>query len=175
MTRSKLAGIIEEDNDATPAVATRTRSAIPMARTRLVTQRALTAMTINKMLCQPPAFSPTVFTRHAPPSSHINFEHYASLIVHLITSKTISSYHKLMNNPATAEVWQTVFGKNFGGMAQGDNKTGQKGTNAMFIMMHNKIAHAYREKKFSLSLTRSLIIVPQRTIQTLSVLLQWEI
>ncbi len=52
-----------------------------------------------------------------------------------------------MNNPATAEVWQTAFGKDFGGMAQGDNKTGQKGTNAMFVMTHDEIAHAYREKK----------------------------
>ena len=53
-----------------------------------------------------------------------------------------------MNDPATMEVWQTVFGKDFGGMAQGNNKTGQKGTNAMFVMTHNKIAHAYRENIF---------------------------
>ncbi len=57
-------------------------------------------------------------------------------------SKTISSYKKLMHNPATAEVWQTVFGRDFGSMAQGDNKTSQKGTNAMFVMSHNEIAHA---------------------------------
>ncbi len=53
-----------------------------------------------------------------------------------------------MNDPTTAEVWQTAFGKDFGGMAQGDNKTGQKGTNAMFVMTHDKIALAYCEKKF---------------------------
>jgi hypothetical protein len=33
-----------------------------------------------------------------------------------------------MNDPATADVWQTAFGKDFGGMSQGDRKTGQKGT-----------------------------------------------
>jgi hypothetical protein len=33
-------------------------------------------------------------------------------------------------------------------MAQGDNKTGQKGTNAMFVMTHKEIACAYSEKKF---------------------------
>jgi hypothetical protein len=44
-----------------------------------------------------------------------------------------------MNGLTTAEVWQIMaFGRDFGGMAQGDNKTGQKGTNAMFVMMHNK-------------------------------------
>jgi hypothetical protein len=53
-----------------------------------------------------------------------------------------------MNDPATAEVWQTAFGKDFGGMAQGDNKTGQKGMNAMFIMTQDKIAHTYCKKKF---------------------------
>ena len=44
-----------------------------------------------------------------------------------------------MNNPATMEIWQTAFGKDFGGMAQGDNKTGQKGTNAIFVMTHAEI------------------------------------
>jgi hypothetical protein len=53
--------------------------------------------------------------------------------------KTISSYRKLMHNPATSKVWQTAFGKDFGGMAQGDNKTGQKGTNSIFVMTHNEI------------------------------------
>ncbi len=46
-----------------------------------------------------------------------------------------------MNNAATAETWQTASGKDFRGMLQGDNKTGQKGTNAMFIMTHDKIHH----------------------------------
>jgi hypothetical protein len=54
-----------------------------------------------------------------------------------------------MHNPATAEVWQTAFGKDFGDMVQGCNKTGQKGTNAMFLMAHNKIRHALAAKKFS--------------------------
>jgi hypothetical protein len=39
-----------------------------------------------------------------------------------------------MNDPTTAEIWMMAFGKDFGGMSQGNNKTGQKGTNAMFVM-----------------------------------------
>ncbi len=55
-----------------------------------------------------------------------------------------------MNDPATAEVWQTAFGKEFGGMAQGDNKTGQKGRNTIFVMNHGKLAHILRAgKKFT--------------------------
>ncbi len=70
----------------------------------------------------------------------IDYEHYANPMVNPVTGKTISSYKKLMHNPATAEVWQMAFGKDFGSMAQGDNKTGQKGTNAMFVMTHDEIA-----------------------------------
>ena len=36
------------------------------------------------------------------------------------------------------EIWQTAFGKDFGGMTQGDNKTGQKGTNSIFVMTQAK-------------------------------------
>ncbi len=52
-----------------------------------------------------------------------------------------------MNNPVMAEMWQTAFGKDFGGMAQGCANTGQKGTNAMFVMTHNKIMHSLAAKK----------------------------
>jgi hypothetical protein len=44
-----------------------------------------------------------------------------------------------MLNHAILEVWQTAFGKDFGGMAQGNNKTGQKGTNSIFVMTHDEI------------------------------------
>ena len=60
-------------------------------------------------------------------------------MVHPITGETISIYKKLMKDPATAEVWQTAFVKEFGGMAQGHNKTGQKGTHAMFVINHDDV------------------------------------
>ncbi len=96
----------------------------------------------------PPEYTPRIFRNAAPPLSHVNFEHYVNPMVHSMMGKTISSYRKLMNNPATMEVWQMAFGKDFGDMAQGNNKTRQKGTNAIFVMTHNKIAHAYCKKKF---------------------------
>jgi hypothetical protein len=55
-------------------------------------------------------------------------------MVHPVTGETISSYKKLMKDPVTAETWQTAFGKDFGGMCQGDDKTGTVDTNAMFVM-----------------------------------------
>jgi hypothetical protein len=71
----------------------------------------------------------------------------ANPMVHPIMGETISSYKKLMNDPATAEVWQTAFGRDFGGMCQGNNKMGQKGTNAMFMMTQDEIAHVLQVKK----------------------------
>jgi hypothetical protein len=79
------------------------------------------------------------------------FEHFASPMVHPIMGETISSYKKLMNDPAMAEIWQTAFGKDFGGMAQGDNKMAQKGTNTMFVMTHDEIQQAVAAGYFSLT------------------------
>jgi hypothetical protein len=52
-----------------------------------------------------------------------------------------------MHNPATEEIWQTVFGKDFGGMAQGDNKTGQKGANDLFVMTQEGIQQVLQAGK----------------------------
>jgi hypothetical protein len=68
-----------------------------------------------------------------------NLEHLAMPMIHPTTGKTITSYKKLMNDPTTMEIWQTAFGKDFGGMAQGDNKTVQHGTNSFFVMTHAEI------------------------------------
>ena len=69
------------------------------------------------------------------------FEHYACPMTHPTMGELVSSYRKLINDPATAETWQTAFGKDFGGIVQGDNKTGQKGTNSMLVMKHNDITN----------------------------------
>jgi hypothetical protein len=78
----------------------------------------------------------------------IDIEHYANPMVHPVTGCIIFSYKKLMHDPATAKVWQTAFGTDFGGMAQGCNKTGQKITNPMFVMTRDEIQHALVTKKF---------------------------
>jgi hypothetical protein len=51
----------------------------------------------------------------------------------------ITSYKRLMHDQETAEVWQMAFGKDFGNMAQGNDKTGQKGTNSIFVTTWNEI------------------------------------
>jgi hypothetical protein len=108
-------------------------------------QCIITRHTINILtLCEQASFS-TIHTLHSlmqHAKVPINYKHYANPMAHPVTGQTISSYKKLMHDPAMAEVWQTAFGKDFGGMAQGCNKTGQNGTNAIFVMTHDEIMHA---------------------------------
>jgi hypothetical protein len=108
----------------------------------LVTQQAINVMTICKMATVGTIFTHPALISHAKTYHAPHFKHYASPMVHPVTGKTISSYKRLMKDPVTAEIWQTAFGKDFGGMAQGCNKTGEKGTNAMLVMTINEIAHA---------------------------------
>jgi hypothetical protein len=68
-------------------------------------------------------------------------------MIHPVTSgETISSYKQLMNDPVTAEVWMTAFGKDFGGMSQGNDKTGQPGTNAMFVMLPSDVPNIPKDR-----------------------------
>jgi hypothetical protein len=66
--------------------------------------------------------TPHVLMKHA--KIPMNFEHYTNPMVHPVTGCTITSYKKLMHDPATVEIWQTTFGKDFGGLAHGCNRTG---------------------------------------------------
>jgi hypothetical protein len=76
-----------------------------------------------------------------PPTPLMNFEHYAMPTMHPTMGETISSYKQLMINPITANTWQTAFGKDFRSMCQGDNKTGAKGMNSMFMMKPEEVNH----------------------------------
>jgi hypothetical protein len=96
------------------------------ASARLISQQALNAITMREALTPPTVFTPRKIIPKAYEDNVPNFAHFASPMVHPTTGETISSYKRLMTDPETAEDWQTAFGKDFGGMAQGDNKTGQK-------------------------------------------------
>ena len=77
-------------------------------------------MTMQEALTPPSAFAPRTFVPIAYKNNVLNFAHFALSMAHPTTGETISSYKRLMNDPETAEVWQTAFGKDFGGMAQGE-------------------------------------------------------
>ncbi len=111
------------------------------ASARLISQTALNVMTMHESLTSHLPFTPR---KLVPPTYNdsANYAHFVASMIHPTTGEIISSYKRLMNDPATAEVWQTAFGKDFGGMAQGDRKTGQKGTNSVFVMTHKEIDSA---------------------------------
>ncbi len=109
------------------------------ASARLVSQQALNAMTMRKAINAPAVFTPRHFVCKAYEDHIPIYAHFASPMVPPTTAETITSYKRLMNDPETTEIWQTAYGKDFGEMAQGDNKTGQAGTNSVFIMTHGEI------------------------------------
>ena len=51
----------------------------------------------------------------------------------------MTQYRELRRDPSLSEVWTTAFGKEFGNLAQGEQKTGTQGTNAMFVMTPEQI------------------------------------
>jgi hypothetical protein len=103
----------------------------------LISQKAIAQLIVTEQTNNMTHYTPSKLRNYGFPPQ--DFEHYAMPMIHPVTGKIISSYKYLMNNPATAEVWMTAFGKDFGGMSQGDNKTGQKGTNAMFVMLPSNV------------------------------------
>ncbi len=100
---------------------------LPITQARLVSQTALATFVTTKALFKSQEFTPRTLTPPPCTTSVPNYAHFASLMVHPVTGKTISSYKRLMNNLATAKIWQTAFGKDFGGMAQGMRRRAKKG------------------------------------------------
>jgi hypothetical protein len=87
-------------------------SAIPgRAQQRIVMQHAINILTLRKQASFSTIHPPCALMKHA--KMRVNMEHCANPMVHPVTGCTISSYKKLMHNPATAKVWQTAFGKDF--------------------------------------------------------------
>ena len=69
----------------------------------------------------------------------INIEHFCAPVVHPVTGETITQYKKLAKDPLLKDIWQTGLEKEVGRMAQGDTKTGTKGTDSIFVMTHAEI------------------------------------
>jgi hypothetical protein len=139
--RHCITGTREARHNTTASTTTQqhlTRLTMPrLCNTQMISQHTINNLMINELCCYLPHYTPLKL--HPATSPPIDLAHHAMPMIHPTTRATISSYCKLMNDPATAEVWMTAFGKDFGRMSQGDNKKGQKGTNAMFVMSPSNI------------------------------------
>jgi hypothetical protein len=96
----------------------------------IISQQAINFLTNKFWNNSAPIHTPTSL-RPKEKATATNLDHFLMPMIHPTTGKTIMSYKKLMHDPATMEIRQTAFGKDFGGMVQGDNKMGQKGTNSI--------------------------------------------
>ena len=75
-----------------------------------------------------------------------HLELFCAPVVHPETGETITKYKALIKDPLLREIWMTAFGKEFGNLAQGDAKTGTKGTNAVFVMSHEEIKNIPKDR-----------------------------
>jgi hypothetical protein len=92
-----------------------------LQQSNFVSQEAIHFLTNCVWAKVPDIYAPN---KLKPKHQGLDLEQVAMPMVHPTTSETISSYNKLMCDPATCEIWQMAFGKDFWGMAQGDDKTG---------------------------------------------------
>ena len=126
-------------------------------RTRnIISQEAINFLTECVWAKSPNLYTPTKLQTNNGTTSTFDFQQVTMPMVHPTTGETINSYKRLMHDPDTAEIWQTAFGKDFGGMAQGDKKTGQKGTNSIFVMTHDNIKLNVRSCRRGFSSTKCL-------------------
>jgi hypothetical protein len=121
------------------------RLALPLLRnTCLIFQEAIAHLRTMEQTKDELPFTLSNLHKYRPPPQDL--EHYAMPMIHPVTSESISSYKRLMNNPVTADTLMRAFGKDFGRMSQGDNKTGQPGTNAMFVMLSSDVPNIPKDR-----------------------------
>ena len=96
---------------------------------------------------------PNAFTLASPTApinqgntGNIDIEHFCAPVAHPMTGETISKHRKLMRDAVLGEMWATAFGKEFGNLAQGDDRTGEKGTNAIFVMTPDEILRIPKDR-----------------------------
>jgi hypothetical protein len=77
----------------------------------LISQEAINILTEYVWSTLPDSFTP----HKLKPQRGFNLNQVAMPMVHPSTGETISSYKKLMHYNGTSEIWQTAFGKDFGG------------------------------------------------------------
>jgi hypothetical protein len=111
----------------------------------MISQEAINFLTECVWANSPDIFRPSKLRPTMAPTC-LDLKQVAMPLVYLTTGNTISSYKKLMHNPAAAEMWQTAFGKDFGGMAQSNKKTGQKGTNSILVMTHSEVLYIPKDR-----------------------------
>eukprot|EP00804_Cyclotella_cryptica_P023697 CCRYP_019320-RA/>CCRYP_019320-RA protein AED:0.37 eAED:0.35 QI:0/0/0/1/1/1/6/0/1607 len=129
-------------------------------------QRAVNLLTHNVYKDPQHTWVPNSFISSSPLEDtspyDVDVEHFCAGVQHPVTKETITNYKTLIKLPGMHDIWTTAFGKEFGNLAQGDLKTGEKGTNTLFVMSHDEIANIPRGR----TITYGRIVIdfrPQKT------------
>lgn len=130
--------ILDDDDDSViiPISSITKEKPIHVQTPHLIPQEALQAFIFNAT-SQP--CNANFLPKWRQPDPMPALEHLANPVVHPVTGVTIDKYETLARDPVMQEVWTTAFGKELGGLAQGDDKTGAAGTNTVFFMDHSEI------------------------------------
>ena len=124
---------------------------MPFAAPNIISQEAVNFIT-NKVYGElDDVWLPDTFIVANPTARNTNvndldIEHFCAGVVHPTTGETITQYRKLARDPLMRDLWTTALGKEFGRMAQGDNKTGTKGKQCIFVMSHDEIANIPKDR-----------------------------
>jgi len=135
-TPPKQSTIFQEESSS-PTTAPKRKANPSFQSPHYIAQDALNAVASNVISSRDISLTPTHMETND--HAHFNIEHFCAPVIHPPTGKLISKYAEIANNPEIAKVWPTAFGKEFGELAQGDNKTGAKGTNSLIVITHDKI------------------------------------
>ena len=106
-----------------------------------ITHHAINALTENVYYSSNATWTPTKLQRIQQTNPLPDLQHFAAPVVHPETGETITSYRKLAHDKLLGPTWQRGFGKEFGNLCQGDDLTGEVGTNALHVMSHADIAN----------------------------------
>ena len=140
-----------------------TRGPIPTFCTpRVISQEALRAFSLQAVGINPYPIIIDNQDSTTTPSEEIHFQadiqHLCAPFIHPTTGEIITSYKKLANDPALKHTWQTGFGKDWGSLAQGDKRTGAKGTNTFIVLTPSQVPHIPEDR----TVTYANIVVDYR-------------
>jgi hypothetical protein len=137
-----------------PSTSAPKASPISFRAPAIISQEALNALCFHGINFAQHSTTPSQF----PGPTQPDLIHLANPVVHPITGEHITSYEKLAKDPVTRDVWTTAFGKELGGLAQGDNKTGAAGTDTVFFMTHDEIQNIPKDR----TVTYTRVVVDYR-------------
>eukprot|EP00804_Cyclotella_cryptica_P007694 CCRYP_001321-RA/>CCRYP_001321-RA protein AED:0.49 eAED:0.35 QI:0/0/0/1/1/1/2/0/362 len=122
---------------------------LPLHSPNIITFQAVNHVTNRVYTDNNAVWYPRAFLPSSPSDLAIgtdaDIEHMCAGVVHPTTGETMTSYKKLIACPLLRDVWTTAFGKEFGNLAQGDRKTGEKGNTTMFVMTHAQVRDIPRD------------------------------